>query len=67
SAESVFGLLKRELVNRRQFRTRQEAVDKINQYFLSSYNSWRRTPFFFSNQLKNGQQHHYSTSNGDGQ
>lgn len=64
SAESVFGLLKRELVNRRQFRTRQEAVDKINQYFLNAYNSWRRVPYV-SNQHKNGQQHHYSTSNAD--
>ena len=66
SAESVFGLLKRELVNRRQFRTRQEATDKINQYFLNAYNSWRRVPFV-SNQNKNGQQHHCSTSNGAAQ
>jgi len=66
SAESVFGLLKRELVNRRQFRTRQEAIDKINQYFLNAYNSWRQVPFV-SNPNKNGQQHHYSTSNGDAQ
>ena len=44
SAESVFGLLKRELVNRRLFRTRQDATDKINRYFLNAYNPWRRTP-----------------------
>ena len=66
SAESVFGLLKRELVNRHQFRTRQAAIDKINQYFLNAYNSWRQVPFV-SNPNKNGQQHHYSTSNGDAQ
>ena len=61
SAESVFGLLKRELVNPHQFQTQQEAIDKINQYFLNPYNSWRRAPFV-SNQIKNGQQSHYSTS-----
>ena len=44
SAERVFGQLKRELVRRCQFRTRQEATDKINQYFLNVYNPWRRTP-----------------------
>ena len=44
SAESVFGQLKRELVRRCQFRTRQEATDKINHYFLKLYNPWRRTP-----------------------
>ena len=66
SAESVFGLLQRKRVNRHQFRTRHEAIDKINQYFLNAYNSWRRTPFV-SNQIKNGQRHHYSTSNGDAQ
>lgn len=44
SAESVFGLLKRELVNRCHFRTRQEATDKINQYFVNAYNPWRRIP-----------------------
>lgn len=32
SAESVFRLLKRGLVNRRVFRTRQEATDKTYQY-----------------------------------
>ena len=44
SAESVFGQLKRELVRRCQFRTRQEATEKINHYFLNLYNSWRRPP-----------------------
>ncbi|MYD46368.1 MAG: DDE-type integrase/transposase/recombinase [Gammaproteobacteria bacterium] len=34
SAESVYGQLKRELVRRCQFRTRQEATEKINHYFL---------------------------------
>ena len=66
SAESVFGLLKQELVNRRQFRTRQEAIDKTNQYFLNAYNSWRQVSFV-SNKNKTGQLCHYSTSNGDAQ
>ncbi len=44
SAESVFGQLKRELVRRCQFRTRQEATEKINHYFLNLYNPWRRPP-----------------------
>ena len=43
SAESVFGQLKRELVRRRQFRTRQEATEQIDHYFLKIYNPWRRT------------------------
>ena len=44
SAESVFGQLKRELVHRCSFRTRQEATEKINHYFLNVYNPWRRKP-----------------------
>ncbi|MXZ56784.1 MAG: IS3 family transposase [Gammaproteobacteria bacterium] len=44
SAESVFGQLKRELVRQSQFRTRQEATEKINHYFLNLYNPWRRPP-----------------------
>ena len=37
STESVFGQLKRELVRRCSFRTRQEATEKINQYFSSKF------------------------------
>ena len=44
SAESVFGQLKRKLVRQSQFRTRQEATEKINHYFLNLYNPWRRPP-----------------------
>ena len=44
SAESVFAQLKRELVHRCRFRTRQEAIERINQYFLNIYNPWRRMP-----------------------
>jgi len=44
SAESVFGQLKRELVRHSQFRTWQEATEKINHYFLNRYNPWRRPP-----------------------
>lgn len=44
SAENVFGQLKRELVRQSQFRTRQEATEKINHYFLNLYNPWRRHP-----------------------
>ena len=44
SAESVFGQLKRELVRRCQFRTRQEATEKINHYFLNLYNRRRLPP-----------------------
>ncbi len=44
SAESVFGQLQRELVRQSQFRTRQEATEKINHYFLNLYNPWRRPP-----------------------
>ena len=44
SAESVFAQLKRELVHRCRFRTRQEATERINQYFLNIYNPWRRMP-----------------------
>ncbi|MYC25123.1 MAG: IS3 family transposase [Gammaproteobacteria bacterium] len=44
SVESVFGQLKRELVRRCQIRTRQEAAEKINHYFLNFYNPWRRPP-----------------------
>ena len=42
SAESVFAQLKRELVNRRRFDTRQEATAGVNQYFLQFYNPWRQ-------------------------
>ena len=42
SAESVFAQLKRELVPRRRFETRQEATAGINQYFLQFYNPWRQ-------------------------
>lgn len=42
SAESVFGLLKRELVHHCYFRTRQEATEQINDYFLRIYSPWRR-------------------------
>ena len=38
SAESVFSQLKRELVYRSRFRTRQEAIEKIDSYFLKIYN-----------------------------
>lgn len=44
SVESVFAQLKRELVHRCRFRTRQEATERINQYFLKTYNPWRRMP-----------------------
>ena len=44
SAESVFAQLKRELVHRCRFRTRQEAAERINWYFVNTYNPWRRTP-----------------------
>ena len=44
SAESVFAQLKRELVHRCRFRTRQEATERINQYFLNIYNPWRPMP-----------------------
>ena len=44
SAESVFAQLKRELVYRCRFRTRQEAIERINQYFLNTYDPWRRMP-----------------------
>ena len=44
SAESVLGQLKRELVRQSRFRTRQEATEKINHYFLNRYNPWRRPP-----------------------
>ena len=42
SAESVFSQLKRELVYRSRFRTRQEAIEKIDSYFLKIYNPLRR-------------------------
>ena len=42
SAESLFSQLKRELVYRSQFRTRQEAASKIDRYFLMIYNRLRR-------------------------
>ena len=44
SAESVFAQLKREWVHRCRFRTRQKAIERINQYFLNTYNPWRRMP-----------------------
>ena len=44
SVESVFAHLKRELVHRCRFRTRQEAAERINRYFLNTYNPWRRMP-----------------------
>lgn len=42
SAESVFSQLKRELVYRSRFRTRQEAIEKMDSYFLKIYNPLRR-------------------------
>ena len=42
SAESVFGQLKRELVNRCRFETRTEAARKIDAYFTLIYNPLRR-------------------------
>ena len=42
SAESVFSQLKRELVYRSRFRTRREAIEKIDGYFLNIYNPLRR-------------------------
>ena len=42
SAESLFSQLKRELVYRSRFRTRQEAAAKIDRYFLTIYNPLRR-------------------------
>ena len=42
SAESLFSQLKRELVYRSRFRTRQEAAAKIDRYFLKIYNPLRR-------------------------
>ena len=42
SAESVFSQLKREMVYRSRFRTRQEAIEKIDRYFLKIYNPLRR-------------------------
>ena len=42
SAESVFSQLKRELVYRSRFRTRREAIEKIDRYFLKIYNPLRR-------------------------
>ena len=44
SAESVFGQLKRELVNRCRFATRKEAAERIDAYFLRIYNPLRRAP-----------------------
>ena len=38
SAESVFSQLKRELVYRSRFRTRQEAVEITDRYFLKIHN-----------------------------
>ena len=49
AAESVFGQLKRELVRQSQFRTRQEATEKVNHYFVNLYKSWRRTPLQSNN------------------
>lgn len=61
SAESVFGQLKRELIRRCQFRSRQEATEKINHYFLNLYNSWRRPPLLSKKpnviQTDNSRQH----------
>ena len=42
SAVSVFSQLKRELVYRSRFRTRQEASEKLDSYFLKTYNPLRR-------------------------
>lgn len=49
SAESVFGQLKRQLVNRFRFATWKEAAEKIDAYFLRIYNPLRRAPL-----LRNG-------------
>ncbi len=42
SAETVFSQLKREMVYRSRLRTRQEAIEKIDRYFLKIYNPLRR-------------------------
>ncbi len=42
SAESVFGLSKRELVHHCRFQTRDEAIVAINPYFLTRHNPWRK-------------------------
>ena len=44
SAENVFAQLKREWVHRGRFRTRQEATERIHQYFFNTDNPWRRMP-----------------------
>lgn len=42
SAVCVFAQLKRELVHRCQFRTRNEATARLNHYFMTVYNPWRQ-------------------------
>ena len=42
SAESVFGIIKRELSRHCQFRTRQDATEQLNHYLLTEYNPWQR-------------------------
>ena len=42
SAESLYSQLKRELVDRSRFQTRQEAAAKIDRYFLTICNPLRR-------------------------
>ena len=48
SAESVFGQLKRELVHRCRFQTRDEAAARLNDHFVKIYNPLRRTPLLRS-------------------
>ena len=44
SAESVFGVLKREIVHRTKFQTREEAKKEIDRYFMNLFNPLRRAP-----------------------